>query len=147
MKPTQAAKVMAQWGEMLTGAAENLATLANVTEQCDAMELRRNELDGELKRIATELNEKRAEQRYVKEANEAETRELIQARKDTLAAVEATHKATLEQAQQHAKDAVDALEAQLGALRIEIVNLTAERDKVGKDVADLRAIIADLAAR
>jgi hypothetical protein len=147
MTPSQAAKIMAEWGTMFSGAAMQLEGLAQRQDSYDSLEANRGRLAMELQRVVAETEAARSAQKAQLEHYAQETRELADARRDMLASMEAVASRSRMAAEQHSLEVVTGLEGQRDKLKAEVQVLQHERDSLAKNLADMRAVIAEMAKR
>jgi hypothetical protein len=147
MTPSQASKLMAQWGEMLSGASEQLEGLAQRQDSQDALEANYTRLDAELKRVVAETEAARVAQKAQLEYYATETRQLSEDRRQALADRETIAERSRHAVEAHSFEVVQQLEAKRDVLKAEIEAKVVLRNSLAKNLADMRAVIADMAKR
>ena len=147
MTPTEAAKVMRAWGEVLSGAAEPLEMIGDATDRQAVLEQRCIDLKSKLDGIIAETDKERQAQDDAKVAYRADTNTLIANRKDAFANVESAHMLSMSQAEKRQRELMDGLEQQRSVLKVEVDGLNAQKLSLAADVASLRALIADMAKK
>jgi hypothetical protein len=147
MTPSQASKLLAQWGEMLSGAATQLEGLAQRQDSQDALEANYTRLNAELTRVVAETEAARVAQKAQLEYYATETRQLSEDRRQALADRETIAERSRHAIEAHSFEVVQQLEAKRDVLKAEIEAKTVLRDSLAKNLADMRAVIADMAKR
>jgi hypothetical protein len=145
MPPNVAAKLMADWGKMLCGAAEQLEGLAQRQDSQDALESNYKRVSDNLARVVAETEAARTAQKQQLTDFYVATREAVDARRDALAQAEAIAARSRTAAEQHSLEVVAGLEGQRDKLKADVQVLQHERDNLAKNLADMRALIAEMA--